>query len=47
MGEFRMPSLGADMEEGTLVEWAVDVGDQVSKGDIIASVETDKSTIEV
>lgn len=47
MGEFRMPSLGADMEEGTLVEWAVDVGDQVSRGDIIATVETDKSTIEV
>lgn len=42
-----MPSLGADMEEGTLVEWLVGVGDRVERGDIVASVETDKSTIEV
>ena len=29
MGEFRMPSLGADMEEGTLVQWLVKPGDSV------------------
>lgn len=47
MGEFRMPSLGADMDEGTLVEWRVAVGDHVDRGDIVAAVDTDKSTIEV
>lgn len=47
MGEFRMPVLGADMEAGTIVEWRVAVGDAVRHGDIIAVVDTDKSTIEV
>lgn len=47
MGHFRMPSLGADMEQGTLVEWKVAEGDQVHRGDIVAAVDTDKATIEV
>ncbi len=47
MAEFRMPSLGADMEAGTLVEWNVQTGDRVKRGDIIALVETDKGLIEV
>ena len=47
MGEFRMPSLGADMDRGTLVEWHVAVGDAVRRGDIVAAVETDKSVIDV
>ncbi|MEU5976261.1 2-oxo acid dehydrogenase subunit E2 [Streptomyces sp. NPDC047315] len=47
MAEFTMPSLGADMDEGTLVEWLVGPGDQVHKGDPVAVVETAKSTIEV
>ena len=42
-----MPALGADMEQGTLVEWLVKPGDQIHKGDIIAVVDTDKSAIEV
>lgn len=42
-----MPTLGADMEEGTLVEWLVKPGDQVHKGDVIAVVDTAKSAIEV
>jgi len=42
-----MPSLGADMESGTLVEWLVKVGDPVRRGDIVAVVETPKSTVEV
>lgn len=42
-----MPSLGADMEEGTLLEWLVHPGDTVHKGDVVAVVETAKSTIEV
>ena len=47
MGEFRMPSLGADMDFGTVAEWRVAAGDTVHRGDIVAVVETDKSTIEV
>lgn len=47
MGDFRMPSLGADMETGTIVEWRVKPGDTVQRGDIIAVVDTEKSTIEV
>ncbi|HSF33347.1 MAG TPA: dihydrolipoamide acetyltransferase family protein [Candidatus Tectomicrobia bacterium] len=47
MAEFRMPSLGADMEAGTLVEWKVKPGDRLKRGDIIAEVETDKGIIEI
>ncbi|MFF5787478.1 2-oxo acid dehydrogenase subunit E2 [Streptomyces sp. NPDC012693] len=47
MAEFTMPSLGADMDEGTLSEWLVHPGDQVTRGDVIAVVETAKSAIEV
>lgn len=47
MGEFCMPSLGADMDEGTLLEWLVAPGDRVRKGDIVAVVDTEKSDIEV
>ena len=47
MGEFRMPSLGADMEAGTLVKWEVKPGDRVKRGDVIAAVETDKGLFEV
>lgn len=42
-----MPSLGADMTEGTLVEWRVSVGDHVTKGDVVAVVDTDKAAIDV
>ena len=42
-----MPSLGADMEAGTLVEWRVRPGDTVRRGDIVAAVDTDKAIIEV
>jgi pyruvate dehydrogenase E2 component (dihydrolipoyllysine-residue acetyltransferase) len=45
--EFRMPSLGADMEAGTLVEWLVKPGDQVKRGDVVAVVETQKGAIEI
>jgi len=47
MGEFLMPSLGADMEAGTLVEWLKRPGDRVKRGDIVAVVETQKGAIEV
>jgi pyruvate dehydrogenase E2 component (dihydrolipoamide acetyltransferase) len=47
MSEFKMPSLGADMDAGTLVEWKVKSGDPVKRGDIIAAVETAKGVIEI
>lgn len=47
MGVFNMPSLGADMEAGKLVEWMVKPGDTVKRGDIIAVVETQKGAIEI
>jgi pyruvate dehydrogenase E2 component (dihydrolipoamide acetyltransferase) len=47
MIEFRMPSLGADMEAGTLVEWLKKPGDELRRGDIIAVVETQKGAIEI
>lgn len=47
MAEFLMPSLGADMEAGTLVEWLVKPGDAVKRGDIVAVVETQKGAIEI
>src|SRR5688500_10760720 len=47
MVEFRMPSLGADMEAGKLVEWLKAPGERVRRGDIIAVVETQKGAIEI
>ena len=47
MIEFQMPSLGADMEDGTLIEWKKKPGDIVKRGDIIAEVETQKGLIEI
>ncbi|HUO37001.1 MAG TPA: biotin/lipoyl-containing protein, partial [Mycobacterium sp.] len=47
MIEFKMPSLGADMDEGTLNEWLVKPGDQVSRGQVVAVVETTKADVEV
>jgi pyruvate dehydrogenase E2 component (dihydrolipoamide acetyltransferase) len=47
MGDFVMPSLGADMDAGTLVEWKIQPGDHVHRGDIVATVETQKGAIEI
>jgi len=47
MSEFRMPSLGADMEDGTLVEWFIQPGVRVKRGDVVAVVETAKGAIEI
>jgi pyruvate dehydrogenase E2 component (dihydrolipoamide acetyltransferase) len=42
-----MPVLGADMDEGTVLEWLVKPGDEVRKGDVIAVIDTAKSAIDV
>jgi pyruvate dehydrogenase E2 component (dihydrolipoamide acetyltransferase) len=47
MSQFLMPSLGADMEAGTLIEWLKKPGEKVARGDIIAVVETQKGAIEI
>ncbi|EFG75865.1 branched-chain alpha-keto acid dehydrogenase subunit E2, partial [Mycobacterium parascrofulaceum ATCC BAA-614] len=47
MIEFKMPSLGSDMDEGTLNEWLVKPGDKVTRGQVVAIVETTKAAVEV
>jgi pyruvate dehydrogenase E2 component (dihydrolipoamide acetyltransferase) len=47
MIEIVMPKSGITMDEGTIIEWVVKVGDSVEKGDTIASIETDKSVLEI
>lgn len=47
MADFLMPSLGADMEEGTVTKWLVKPGDAVKRGDIVVEVETEKADMEV
>ena len=42
-----MPKLGLTMEEGTIIEWKKKEGDQVSKGEILYVLETEKVTFEV
>ena len=45
--DYTMPSLGADMDEGSVVEWLVAVGDRVERGQVVARVETEKSDIDI
>jgi pyruvate dehydrogenase E2 component (dihydrolipoamide acetyltransferase) len=47
MAEFRMPSLGADMQSGKLLEWKVAPGTLVKRGQVVAVVGTEKGEIEV
>ena len=42
-----MPSMGADMTEGTIAKWLKAEGDQVSRGDKLAEIETDKTVVEM
>ncbi|GAB5489428.1 MAG: pyruvate dehydrogenase complex E1 component subunit beta [Parasphingorhabdus sp.] len=44
--QLKMPALSPTMEEGTLAKWLVKEGDEVSSGDILAEIETDKATME-
>jgi pyruvate/2-oxoglutarate dehydrogenase complex dihydrolipoamide acyltransferase (E2) component len=45
--DVTMPQMGADMTEGTLVKWLKQVGDEVTRGEVIAEIETEKTTVEV
>lgn len=45
--EITMPSMGADMTEGTVVKWLKSEGDTVQRGDKIAEIETDKTIVEM
>ncbi|MCZ6538538.1 MAG: dihydrolipoamide acetyltransferase family protein [Chloroflexi bacterium] len=47
ISEVTMPSMGADMTEGTIVKWLKTEGDQVTRGDKLAEVETDKTVVEM
>ena len=44
--EILMPALSPTMEEGTLAKWLVKEGDEVSSGDVMCEIETDKATME-
>ena len=43
----NMPQVGQDIETALITEWHVIVGDKVEKGDIIATVDSDKASFEV
>ncbi len=43
----EMPKLGYDMESGRVAGWIKKVGEQVARGEVIAEIETEKSTVEM
>ena len=45
--EVTMPSMGYEMEEGKVVSWLKQVGDSVDRGEALAEIETDKTTVEM
>ena len=47
MSNIKMPALSPTMTSGTIAKWLVKVGDNVSSGDVIAEIETDKATMEL
>lgn len=47
ISEVTMPSMGADMTEGTIAKWLMAEGDTVSRGDKLAEIETDKTVVEM
>ena len=42
-----LPNIGETVDEGKVLKWLKQVGDQVTDGDVLCEVETDKSTMEV
>jgi pyruvate dehydrogenase E2 component (dihydrolipoamide acetyltransferase) len=47
ISEVVMPQMGADMTEGTLIRWLKNEGDAVTRGEVIAEIETDKANVEI
>jgi pyruvate dehydrogenase E2 component (dihydrolipoamide acetyltransferase) len=47
VAEVTMPRLSDTMEEGTIASWLKQPGEQISKGDVIAQIETDKATMDL
>ena len=47
ISEVTMPSMGADMTEGTIAKWLVAEGEKVGRGDKLAEIETDKTVVEM
>ena len=45
--DLKMPSFGADMEKGTLLEWLVTEGQHIKRGDLIATIETHKGAMDL
>ena len=45
--EIILPNIGETVDEGKVLKWLKQVGDQVTDGDVLCEVETDKSTMEV
>jgi pyruvate/2-oxoglutarate dehydrogenase complex dihydrolipoamide acyltransferase (E2) component len=45
--DVTMPNLGYDMEAGKVASWLKNVGDRVERGEPIAEIETDKTTVEM
>ena len=43
----KMPQLSDTMTEGALVSWEKNIGDKVERGDVVATVETDKAIMDV
>jgi len=43
----KMPKLGMDMDQGTLVEWFVEEGEEVTEGQVVAEIESEKTTGEI
>ena len=47
MMDIILPNIGETVDEGKVLKWLKQVGDQVTDGDVLCEVETDKSTMEV
>ncbi len=45
--EILLPGIGETEDEGKVISWMKNVGDQVSDGDVLCEVETAKSTMEI
>src|ERR671915_393341 len=45
--ELKVPTLGMDMEEATIVRWLVEEGTEVKKGDPVLEIDTDKTSFEI